>query len=173
MESVSFNKNQPQHIRVPAVEETFKMANKLWSTRTLCFPLSHLSCSPVFSTSSLSMSFCLSLCPTSFTRSVFVFHGSLYRKLCILEAFRKAESRFPVLAMVTKNKKGERKRERLGGVGWKGFSNVRTAEEKADTYSSPLPSLLCPPHCKKFWHFKPPLNSSTMTSWTTWSKTDR
>ncbi len=48
MESVNFNKNQPQRIRVPAVEETFKMANKPWSTRTLCFPLSHLSCSTVF-----------------------------------------------------------------------------------------------------------------------------
>ncbi len=153
MESVNFNKNQPQRIRVPAVEETFKMANKPWSMRTLCFPLSHLSCSTgtvLFFPCPLCLSFCLSLCPTSFSR-LFLFskQGSLYRKLCILESFRKAESRFPVGAMVTKKKKGERKRERVGGgLGERGSVMSELLKKKQTLIPLPSPRSSALPFAK-------------------------
>lgn len=118
-------KISPWDIKVPVVAETLKMANKPWLTGTLCFPLSHLLCNALqfFPAPSLPFSLSPSCClsPQRPSLGLFLFskQGSLYRKLCILEAFRKAESRFPVGAMATKKKKRrEEERKRGGRGGW-------------------------------------------------------
>lgn len=97
--------------------------------------------------------------PTSFSLCLVLFskQGSLYRKLCILEAFRKAKSRFPVGATAAKKKEKKNREEegkRSGGFaeeeeGGLGSVISKPLEKKQAVISLPSPR-----------HFRPPVNTS-------------